>query len=146
MSRNTTNKSKIIYDRLYKEYGGEWETMEEFADIFDLTRGGLDYRRGKETVDYDEIKQKLPEVNRDWLYSENINELKSKPVKKNYEHDKYEKGFKSIEDRTNEEDMPYNALDLLIEALVEDANKLQDDLQKIVSRVRKLKNIDRDAD
>lgn len=145
LSSKTLNKAKIIYERLYKEYGGDWNNLDDFADKLGLTRGGLDYRRSENVVKYDDIKRVFPDINKDWLHSDDINELQSKPVKKNFTDDKFEKGFKGVEDRLNEEGMPYNALDLLLEALEEDASSIQNDLQSLVSRIRKLRKLRSDS-
>ena len=82
LSSKTLNKAKIIYERLYKEYGGDWNNLDDFADKLGLTRGGLDYRRSENVVKYDDIKRVFPDINKDWLHSDDINELQSKPVKK----------------------------------------------------------------
>jgi len=81
MSSDTTKKSKIIYERLYNEYGGGWDTQEEFAKLLGITRQGLDYRKAKNVIKYDEIKRLLPEVNRQWLHSDDEEELRQLPVK-----------------------------------------------------------------
>lgn len=145
MSNKKENKSKIIYERLYKEYG-EWKNLDEFSDEFNLSRQQINNRKNADKIDYDEIIRVFPEVNREWLYSDDIAELKSMPVKGDFTNDKYEKGFKELVDRTNEEDKPYNALDLLLEALEEDAGRIQDDLQNLVERIRKMRMIDRSDD
>lgn len=73
-------------------------------------------------------------------------ELKSMPVRKSHtEVDKYEAQFNRVIDQISEEGMPYNAQDLLLEALEEEAKKIRNDLNDLVSRIekfRRLKNPD----
>lgn len=82
MSIKSLHKASIIYDRLREEYD-EYTNMTEFARVFGLTRQALNDRKKKDSVDYDEIIKFFPEVNRDWLFSDDEHKLRHAPVKKN---------------------------------------------------------------
>lgn len=82
MSRKNLTKAKIIYDRLYNEYEGDWKTQEDFAKVFGInSRQGLDYRKNNDKIDVKEILRLFPDVNKEWLLKDDFDALKELPVK-----------------------------------------------------------------
>jgi hypothetical protein len=91
LSSKSLHKSNIIYTRLKEEYT-EFANWGDFAKFWGISRQAINNRKNKTSIDYEEIRQKFPDVNKDWLYSDDENELKKLPVKNSF---------------TNEENVPY---------------------------------------
>lgn len=141
-------KAKIIYERLYKEYG-EWNNLDEFMEEFGLDRQSYYYRiNQKPDIDYAEIERVFPDINRDWLYSSEISELKSLPVKQAFPTSRQSQTSKEkeinhslnrLEEMLADEGIDSNAQVELIEYLQERTVSLSQELFEISVLLKRLR-------
>lgn len=77
----TTNveKSRIVLERLKTAYG--FSSDEELGKVFGITKQAVNKRKQRGYFNADEIIRLFPDVNVDWLYSEEIEDLKKLPVR-----------------------------------------------------------------
>lgn len=148
MSNKNFSKSKIIYNRLYKEYGG-WDSVEEFMSVFGLARQSYYDKQKSEKIDYDEIKKALPEVNTEWLFSDNEYELKNLSVRNRLTKQTKEKSnSRSQFDLLNEEIIDYDSKvtdHIKLELLLDDPLKTIEYAEGLIRIARlKLENSRRD--
>lgn len=142
MSKKTFHKAAIIYDRLRNEYD-DYNSMAEFAQVFGLSRQALNERKRKDSVDYDEIIKLFPDVNRDWLFSEDEHVLRHAPLKKNFPEGKSspftgQHPHYSIDELLKEERSRLGISDI---PDTEQGRVLQDALDDAVSTVLKLRRL-----
>lgn len=131
MSNETFQKSKIIYERLYREYGN-WKNKQEFADEFGISRQQINNRMKSERIDYSEIIAVFPHVNTRWLYSETEGELKSLPVKDDLTNSKLINpgALSRIKSQIASEGIPDSDLDVIIDIVRSRASNLSQDLKE----------------
>lgn len=79
MSSTKVKKSQIIYERLKSAYGHTSDSS--IGDVFGISKQAIGKRKKKDDVDEDEIIRLFPDVNKEWLYSENFDDLKKLPVR-----------------------------------------------------------------
>lgn len=116
LSNKILQKSEIIYTRLYEEYD-KWNSISDFMAEFKLERQSFYDRKKAKKVDYDEIREVFPEVNLEWLYSNDIKELESLPVRKEDTHDRniLTHNITRLKQMIEDEGIDYNAqADLLL--------------------------------
>ncbi|MDZ7658026.1 helix-turn-helix domain-containing protein [Fodinibius sp.] len=128
-NKNLTKVSNVdkFLTRLRQEVGVKTDT--ELAEKLGYSSTGtLSNWKKRGAVDLNRIQERCENISLDYLTGG--------------ENDKYEKAFNQLEDRTNDEGTPYNARDLLLEALVSEAEKIQNDLQDLTEKIRKLRDLD----
>jgi hypothetical protein len=140
MSKNILHKSEIIYSRLFQEYN-DWENKDEFMAEFGLGRQSFYERKKKKTVDYDEIIDIFPEVNRKWLFSSDKEGLEKLPVrndqtklKSNLTHK-----FRLLEQKISDEGVDYDAQKELLEFLEDRTESLSQELAEISVMMKRLR-------
>lgn len=144
----TAEKKKIIYDRLYKEYGN-WKNKNDFMEeSFGLDRQSFYYRRNtKEEIDYGELERVFPMINREWLYSTDLTELKTLPVKK-FDQGKDPIGayLNRLELLLSDSDSSDKARDELYEYLQVRLGSLSQEIREISLLLKKLQNVEKRVD
>lgn len=151
MSNKSLQKTEIIYSRLKDEYFDKPVTWADIGKELSISRQALSERRKKESIDYDELKKAFPKINKDWLHSESVSDLKLMPVKTNFPNDNQSRVKEgpttySIDELLREERRRLDTVDIPDTELGRNLEDILDDAVSLVLKLRRLIEIQKKND
>lgn len=135
-NKNHTKKEKPYEKEVERlKYVTGCNTLGELGEELGYASGNAISNWKERGLDYNVIIKRYPTINVNYLKTgEGLPFI-----------DKYEKEFDALKNRIGEEDRPYSALDLLLEALESDVRSHVSGLEEVVDRIHRLRKLRSDS-